>query len=284
MGAFCRRNFKNINYCIKMYTKFLGVKVDKVSLDRAFDEAVRLLKKPGKHLIVTPNVEFIIKAQDDSRFREILNSADLAIPDSARFSWAQSELKARRWMKVLLWPFFFLGTIPGQDKFPVATGTDLMEKIVAKSGESGFRVGLIGGKKGVAEKTRECLLEKYPEAQISFAEAGGAITEEGQGSKISIPELDFLFVAFGQVKQEKWIDLNKQAVPAKIFMGVGGAFDYLSGDIARAPLFLRKLGLEWLFRLVRQPWRLKRFYSLVRFTFLILLHGPDNFKLGMLRV
>jgi N-acetylglucosaminyldiphosphoundecaprenol N-acetyl-beta-D-mannosaminyltransferase len=255
-----------------MHTDFLGVRIDEVTLDQAFEEAVSLVKKPGKHLIVTPNVEFIIKAQKDSDFRKILNGSDLSIPDSARFTWARAQLSSTGLKKILLWPLFFLGTIPGQKPFPVATGTDLMEMIVSKSSDYGFKIGLIGGQNTVAEKTRECLLKKYPKAQIIFAEPGGRVNEDGTSPKIEIPELDFLFVAFGQGKQEKWINNNKEKIDAKVFMGVGGAFDYLSGEVARAPIFMRRLGLEWLFRLIRQPWRIKRFYALVKFTVLILVH------------
>lgn len=255
-----------------MYTKFLGVKVDKIGLDKAFEESLELLKKPGKHLIVTTNVEFIMKAQKDPEFRNILNSSDLSLPDSSRFTWADAESKSRRLRRVLLWPFFFTNRVPGAEPFPVATGVDLMEKLVAKSGDYGFTIGLIGGSKGVADKAAECLRKKYPKAKIIFAEDGGQVDEEGNSlhTSYSIPNIDFLFIAFGQVKQEKWIEKNKDKIGAKVFMGVGGAFDYLSGDVKRAPGFLRALGLEWLYRLWKQPWRAKRFLSLIKFTFLIL--------------
>src|SRR5579884_133794 len=125
-----------------MHTQFLGVKVDKISLEDAFKVAIDLAKKSGKHLIVTTNVEFIMIARRDKEYRKILNSADLAIPDSSRFTWANAELKSHGLKRLLLWPFFLTSQVPGVERFPVATGVDLMEMIIAKSGDYGFTIGL----------------------------------------------------------------------------------------------------------------------------------------------
>lgn len=126
-------------------------------------------------------------------------------------------------------------------------GVDLMEKLVEKSTDWGVTVGFLGGRDGVAEKTAECLQKKYP------------------GIKIDSISPDLLFVAFGHPKQEKWIAENLPKLPVKVAMGVGGALDYFSGKVSRAPQWLRKLGLEWFFRLIIQPWRIKRQLKLLTY-------------------
>lgn len=89
-------------------------------------------------------------------------------------------------------------------------------------------------------------------------------------SSVNIPKVDILFVAFGSPKQEIWIYENLDKLPVKVAIGVGGAFDFLSGKIKRAPFWIRKAGLEWLFRLINQPWRIKRQLALIKFVILIL--------------
>lgn len=130
-------------------------------------------------------------------------------------------------------------------------GVDLMEKLVEKSIDWAVTIGFLGGQEGVAEKTAECLQKKYP------------------GVKIDFTSPDLLFVAFGHPKQEKWIYQNLPKLNVKVAMGVGGAFDYLSGRVPRAPIGLRNLGLEWLFRLIIQPWRVKRQLNLLKYIYLL---------------
>ncbi len=118
---------------------------------------------------------------------------------------------------------------------------------------------------------------------MAFTESGGEVNRNGVILRESvanrevtfnnIPPLDLLFVAFGHIKQEKWIANNLEKIPVKVMMGVGGAFDYLSGNVLRAPKWVRSLGLEWLFRLVLQPWRIKRQLSLFMFLWLIIVRG-----------
>ena len=130
-------------------------------------------------------------------------------------------------------------------------GVDFMEKLVERSSDWGVTIGLLGAAPGVADKTAERLKKKYSGIKINFAKA------------------DILFVAFGHPKQEKWIVQNLPKLSVKVAMGVGGSFDYISGKIPRAPKWLRKLGLEWLFRLIIQPWRIKRQIKLVKYLWLL---------------
>lgn len=250
--------------------KILGVKVDDINMDEAVDTVESWLKKLGKHYIVTPNPEFLVTAQKDEEFKLILNNADLVIPDG-------------------------VGLKLGGVKNNVA-GTDLMEKLVELASEKGYSVGLLGGKTGVAAECAERLKKRYPKLRIAFTDYGGLFGVLPARSPIVHPHshklvaatrwgpplavtphnpliADLLFVAFGHPKQEKWIYENLPKIPVKVAMGVGGAFDYISGKVPRAPKWIRSLGLEWLFRLIIQPWRIKRQVSLLHYIWLLTKHS-----------
>lgn len=220
-----------------MKVNILGVKIDDIDMSEALVLVERWLEKPGKHYIVTPNPEMIVAAQYDPAFKKILNDADLSIPDG-------TGLK-----------------LSGKIKNTIA-GTDFMEELVRVAAEEGFVTGFLGGKDEVAKKCVECLKRKYPKLKVVFASE----------SISAIPPVDLLFVALGHNKQEKWIAGNLDKIPVHIAMGVGGAFDYLGGFVPRAPKFLRAIGLEWLFRLVIQPWRIKRQLALVKYLLLLLTY------------
>lgn len=227
-----------------MKVDLLGVKIDNISKSEALARIEKWIRNPGKYYVVTPNPEFIVAANKDEVFKNILNKADLAIPDGVGLKFSGK----------------ITNTVPG---------IDLMESLIKLSAEKGFVIGFLGGREGVAEKCAECLKKKYPGLKVAFAESGGKIDSEKGGEKIKIPPLDILFVAFGQIRQEKWISKNQDKIPVKILMGVGGAFDYLSGRVPRAPLWVRRLGFEWLFRLITQPRRIKRQFSLIKYLWLL---------------
>lgn len=215
----------------------LGVKIDDVTMDQATQIALDLIKKPGKHYIVTPNPEMLVMAQKDEDFKKVLNSADLSIPDGVGLRLSGDIVM----------------TIPG---------IDFMEELIKLAEDQAFTIGFLGGQDGVAKKTAECLLKKYPKLKVNFA--GG---EPGK-----IPATDILFVAFGPPKQEKWIAANLDKIAVKVAMGVGGSFDYISGKVPRAPLWVRNLGFEWLFRLAVEPWRIKRQLKLLKYLKLLMVN------------
>jgi N-acetylglucosaminyldiphosphoundecaprenol N-acetyl-beta-D-mannosaminyltransferase len=257
-----------------MKTNILGVEIDKITEAEAVAQVLKWVKSGGKHYIVTPNIEFVMLCQEDSEFRRTLNKADLAIPDSARFGWAEYELKQKSFFdKLIAWPLFLT---PKIFKFPVTTGTDLTSELIKESQEKGLTIGFLGGQPKIAVKLLERLKDKYPKLKIGLLLADVQVNTDGEivagKEQLQAQELplDILFVAFGQRKQEKWIIKNLDTFPAKVMIGVGGALDYLSGDVSRAPALMRSLGLEWLYRVILQPWRIKRFGNLVRFIFLVL--------------
>lgn len=213
----------------------LGVGIDDINIDQVVRKVEGWLKKGGKHYIVTPNPEFLVTAQSDPEFKKILNNADLAIPDGRGLKLAGDILNH-------------------------SPGIDVMEELVKRSSDWAVAVGFLGGRGNVAEKTAERLKKKYPALKVKF------ISEEPD----DIPKLDILFVAFGHPKQEKWISKNLPKLPVKVAMGVGGSFDYLSGKVPRAPLWIRNIGMEWLFRLILEPWRIKRQLSLIKYLLMLM--------------
>lgn len=231
-----------------MKVNILGVKIDDVSVDQAIECVSGWIKEGGKHYIVTPNPEFIVAAYSDPDFKKILNKADLAIPDGAGLK------------------------ITGRIK-NTTTGIDLMEALCQEASEKGWKVGLIGGRGGVATKAAEVLKKRYPNLKITYAIEGPQIPEnsEDPDSQNVRKQTDLLFVALGMGKQEGWIVESMKKVDSYVFMGVGGAFDYISGNVKRAPIWMRKLGLEWLFRLIVQPWRIKRQVNLLKFIYLLII-------------
>lgn len=228
----------------------LGVRVANVTEQEALEFILNGLEKRGKKLaIFTPNPEIIMHADKDEAFRKILNSSDLALPDGTGVIWA--------------------GKLLGKPLKTRIAGADFMEKLVLLAEERGFTVGLMGGGPKIAERTAECLLRKYPSLKIVFASSEWASSQQA---------IDILFVALGFPKQEKWIYENLPRIPVRVAMAVGGSFDYISGQVPRAPLFIRTIGLEWLFRLMVQPWRLARQLVLLEFILLVLKAGFSRKK------
>lgn len=240
----------------------LGVHVNIDSEEVILEYIEEVLTKTDKKIsIFTPNPEIIVRAVRDPEFKKLLNSGDVALPDGIGL--------------------VIGGQLLGKQLQKRIPGVDFMEKLCAltsrlndeiknskKSASEASKqlvmTGFFGGQRGVAQRTAECLQKKYPGVSVGF------VGEEGSEAKISQP-IDILFVAFGAPKQEKWITDNLKKFPVRIAMGVGGSFDFISGDVVRAPRLIRVIGFEWLFRLVVQPWRWKRQLALLEFLRLILL-------------
>lgn len=231
--------------------EILGVKVDKATYEEALQKAKRLIDGGGKHYIVTPNPEFIVLAQKDAEFRKILNSASLSIPDGIGLVWAAKILRKNLPERV--------------------TGVDLLEGLAALAAEHGFNIFLLGGKEGVAAKAADVLKIRYPKLEIAGIYGGKAEPEFDAltRSHLVSKKIDILAVAYGPPRQEKWIARNLPYIDVKLAIGVGGALDYISGQKKRAPRFVQKIGLEWFYRLISEPRRLKRQLSLPYFALLV---------------
>ncbi|MBI5465023.1 WecB/TagA/CpsF family glycosyltransferase [Candidatus Gottesmanbacteria bacterium] len=245
----------------------LGIGVSNLNFSQVLEEIEKWFENGSKiYQIFTPNPEIIILAQKDKKFAQILNNADLALPDGQGIIWASRFL--------------------GQPLKERITGVDLAEKLSELAAKKGLTIGLIGGGPQIAVKALECLKEKYPGLN-GWAEEGPRI-EMANGKwqmangydldllieKIKKTETRIVFVGMGAPKQEYFIENVKcQMSNVKcplVLMAVGGAFDYLSGRVLRAPKWMQNLGFEWLYRLIRQSWRWRRQLALLKFIVLVL--------------
>lgn len=246
---------------LKLYKeKILGVGVTLDSEDTLLEYITKvLIPSRKKSYIVTPNPEIIIYARHHPEYISILNRAEVALPDGIGLVLATKLL--------------------GKGIEKRVTGVDFMEKLCRQVSKEQVIVGFLGGRNGVAEESAKCLVKKYPGLQVGLA------LEEWDQSKLKEKHIDILFVAFGFPKQEEWIAKNLKDIPVTVGMSVGGAFDYISERIPRAPVWVRLTHLEWVFRLIVQPWRWRRQLALVEFGSLVLkeifikLRNSRNLKL-----
>ena len=232
-----------------------GVRLDDVTLDETVAQIVRMIESSQSGLIATVNAEFIIKAQSDEAFRDAINHAALAIPDGS----GPTILSRLR------------GT-PLRARIP---GVDLAERLAAESAQRGWRLFLLGAEPGVAKQTAAIWQQRYPGLIIAGTSAGSKAPEAAAAivEQIRQTKSDIVMVAFNFPRQELWITENLSATGASVGIGLGGTFNYVTGRFRRAPRFMRRMGLEWLFRFATQPTRAKRMLAIPRLLILVLRHG-----------
>jgi N-acetylglucosaminyldiphosphoundecaprenol N-acetyl-beta-D-mannosaminyltransferase len=219
--------------------RVLGVRVDCLDMKATLDRIDELVQAGGLHLVATVNPEFIMRARRDTEFARVLESADLCLPDGTGVVWA-----ARR---------------QGCSMSGPVTGTDLILPLAAMCAKRGYRLFLLGAAPGVAAELASRLRARHPHLEVA-AHPGSSdpSSDEETLSLIHAHRTQVLLVAFGAPKQELWIDRLKDRLGVAAGIGVGGAYDYLTGRVPRAPVWMRRAGLEWLHRLIRQPWRVHR--------------------------
>lgn len=218
--------------------KYLGVEVCCVNQKSVLNEVESIVEKRKPSFIVAINPEKIMKAQKDTNLLNLLNSADIQIPDGIGVVIA-SKLKG--------------GNIKNR-----VTGIDLMQNICKKASENGYSIFLLGAKPGVAEKASKILIEKYNGIKIVGVKDGYFKNDDEAVEEIKKAKPDILFIAMGSPKQEYWIKKNIDNLKVPLCMGIGGSLDVICGNIKRAPKWMCSLGLEWLYRLIKEPWRFKR--------------------------
>jgi N-acetylglucosaminyldiphosphoundecaprenol N-acetyl-beta-D-mannosaminyltransferase len=230
----------------------LGIRVDNVTCDEALARMEEFIADGRPHHVVTVNPEFIAAAQKDSHFAQILNRAHLNLPDG----------------QGLIWAARILGT-PLKQR---VTGVDTVLKLAELSAENGYRPYLLGAADGVAVAAARQLQVRFPGLDIAGTDTGSPLPEEDERlvTEIRRTNAQLLFVAYGAPHQEKWIARNLAQLGVPLAMGVGGAFDFVSGEAKRAPHWVQRMGLEWLHRLIHQPWRWRRMLALPRFVLLVL--------------
>jgi len=222
--------------------------VDDVTHDETLALVERFVAERAPHQICTVNAEFIVAAQRDDAFRRVINSAALCLPDGAGVLGAARRL--------------------GHPLRERVAGSDMVGQIAARAAERGWRVYLLGAAPGVADKAAAILQARNTGLLVAGTFAGSPAPAEDDAivARIRAAQPDVLFVAFGAPAQDMWIARNQPVLQAPVAMGIGGTLDFIAGVAKRAPVWMQRLGLEWLHRLVREPWRLRRQLALPRFV------------------
>lgn len=236
-------------------TAILGVEVDRLSMDQFLARIEDLIQQGGQHMVVTADSSMIYDAQHDAGLRDIIARADLVTPDSSGVTWAGNRLGK-----------------PFPEK---VSGVDLVDRICALSALKGYRLFILGAEPGVAETAAEKLRLKHPGCNIVGARHGYFPAESDAVVAEEVGQFapDVLFVAMGIPRQEKFIDQNRDRHKAKVAIGVGGSFDVYSGKAKRAPVFIQKARLEWLWRLMLNPSKYKKTMKLPKFMLAVLRAG-----------
>lgn len=259
----------------------LGVQIDTLKKVEVLEKIEDLLRvKNSKEYIVTPNPEICLKASYDYQYKEILNNALLRVPDGAGLQWAAQFLASKRILKnakYLNIPIAFLDWLYTAFRFTFSRkykakcipelvhGVDLVTDLSELSSKNGFSIFFLGGEEGIAESAAKNLRKKFPNMKIAGTYAGKPFTYNDAKiiGEINKSKADVVFVAFGAPKQEKWIAKHIHDLKIKLAIGVGGALDFHAGKVSRAPELYKKWGVEWLWRLKKQPWRKNRIRNAV---------------------
>ena len=214
-------------------TYVLKVPVNVTSYEEIIEEITQRIKNNQKYRIISINLNKIILANENKEMIQIINSFDCFIPDGISIVKASNELKER------------------------ITGIDLFEKICSEHEKIGAKIFLYGAQEEIVKAAKTNLQEKYKNIKIVGYEKGFIKNNEDLIKKINDSGANIVFIAMGSPKQEKWIYENSAKIKANIFMGVGGTFDIVSDRLKRAPKWIRKMGIEWLYRMLKEPKRLK---------------------------
>ena len=229
--------------------EILGVPVASLTMREAVEQAERWMDERHGALIATANAEMIMNATRDEELFEILRAADLVVPDGAGTVWAAHHL--------------------GHEMPERVAGYDLTQELLKRAPEKNRRVFFFGSAPGVAEKAKQKAEAMYPGIQIVGVRNGDFSEDEGPAIIRMIREAqpDLLLAALGVPKQEKWLKKYKEKLGVPVSIGVGGTLDVMAGTAKRAPVWMQKAKLEWLFRGILQPKRAGRLLALPKFVF-----------------
>jgi N-acetylglucosaminyldiphosphoundecaprenol N-acetyl-beta-D-mannosaminyltransferase len=232
--------------------RLLGVRITPVGMEEALGCVRRFIAEGSPHMIVTSDATGVIRAQEDPELREIMDRADLVTADG------QGVVLAARLLNV-----------PIRER---VSGVDMVQRLCEVATDTGRSVFLLGGAEGVADAAAEKLQAAVSGLQVAGTQNGYFTPEEEPAiiERIREAQPAVLFVAFGIPRQEKWIRAHMQELGVPVCIGVGGSFDVISGRLKRAPVWMRRCGLEWLYRVMQEPWRLPRLKSLPKMAWLAL--------------
>ena len=237
-----------------------GINIDDISMEQAVETIYKFISSDTNHSIFTPNAEIMMDGITNKDMKAILNSADMLVADGAGVVLASKIL--------------------GKEVAEKVSGFDLVKNLLEASSERSIKFYLFGGKPGIAEKANANIICDYPGAEV-VGTRNGYFTKEDEDNiiqDINNSGAEVLLVCLGAPKQEQWISENKHRLKVKASLGVGGTMDVLAGNVKLAPDFFRNNGLEWLYRLYKEPWRFKRMLRLPKFILYVL-----GVKLGLIK-
>lgn len=234
-----------------MKINILGVPFDELNMKQATQQVMAFLAEEGFRMICTPNPEIVMNAVHNESFMKLLRSADMVVADGVGVVWASKYFGKRLEERV--------------------SGFDLAQSVFDKMKETDYTVYFFGGAPGVCEKAKTEMEKKYPELKIVGTQNGYFDSEREKAIIEDIKEKkpDLILLGLGSPKQEKWMFEHKDELNATC-IGVGGSFDVMAGNIKRAPKIFQRLGLEWFYRLISQPTRIKRMMKLPEFVIYVL--------------
>lgn len=227
--------------------EILGVGIDKVNSQQALEKIGAFIASGQPHQIVTANAEIIYQASKNEKMRHVINNAQMVTADGSGVVWASHQL--------------------GEPLKQRVTGIDLVNSICEQSAKDKWKIYILGSAPGVAAAAAVNIRNKFPGCNIVGTHHGYFNAKEEKQILAELEQLkpDILFVALGAPKQEYWIACHLAELGIPVGMGIGGSMDVLSGNVKRAPKWMQKMSLEWLYRLLIQPTRFKRVLALPKF-------------------
>ena len=227
--------------------EILGVGIDKVNSQQALEKIGAFIASGQPHQIVTANAEIIYQASKNEKMRHVINNAQMVTADGSGVVWASRQL--------------------GEPLEQRVTGIDLVNSICEQSAKDKWKIYILGSAPGVAAAAAVNIRNKFPGCNIVGTHHGYFNAKEEKQILAELEQLkpDVLFVALGAPKQEYWIACHLAELGIPVGMGIGGSMDVLSGNVKRAPKWMQKMSLEWLYRLLIQPTRFKRVLALPKF-------------------
>lgn len=232
----------------------LNVMIDSVTMTEAVRIVENYIKTARPHIVATANAEMIMMANSDVELMDILNNADLVVPDGAGTVWAARHHSYEMPERV--------------------AGFDLVQNLLAQGAKKNFKIFFLGAAPDVVEKAKVAAEKKYKGIQIVGIRDGYFSKEQETDiiEEIKNANPDILLVALGVPRQEKWIKKYMEQLNVPVSIGVGGTFDVMAGVVKRAPVWMQKAKLEWLYRGLKQPTRIGRLMALPRFVLKVHFH------------
>jgi N-acetylglucosaminyldiphosphoundecaprenol N-acetyl-beta-D-mannosaminyltransferase len=245
--------FFSPNPALNPSVNVLGCPITKLDLEEFVTAAEDFIKSGSPHYIAVVNVAKVVKMRSDRDLRQSVCSAEMVGADGVPLVWASRLLG---------------NSLPGR-----VNGTDLMYRLLERASEKGYRVFFFGASEKVLQKVLAVTRKDYPGVKVAGFHHGyfNSAEEASIVRQIKNAQADIIFIAFGTPKKEIWVQRYLLDMGVPVVHGVGGSFDVLAGAIPRAPLWMQRCGLEWLFRLWQEPGRMWHRYLVTNTTFIIIL-------------